>query len=129
MIFGHTLSNLRQMKDKRQKWLAYSLGMDPSQLSSIENGRKPPPRSDSFIEMVCQILDLSNSEKTLLINCAHADRQLGEFTEGATIDQIKLAMLFTNKLKNLTPAQLTAINAILDFEPQQWLQPTVGGRS
>jgi len=126
MIFGHTLSSLRHQKGKRQKALAYGLGMDPSQLSRIENGRKRPPRSVAFLEKLSLLLELSDSEKTLLSNCAHADRQLGEFTVGATIDQIKLAMLFANNLKNLTPNQVTAISAILDIEPQHRHQPSAG---
>lgn len=126
MIFGYTLSSLRHQKGKRQKSVAYGLGMDPSQLSRIENGRKRPPRSDTFIEKLSLLLELSDSEKTLLSNCARADRQLGEFAVGASVDQIKLAMLFANNLKNLTPAQVTAISAILDFEPQHRGQPCAG---
>lgn len=127
MIFGYTLSSLRHQKGKRQKTLAYGLGMDPSQLSRIETGRKLPPRSDAFLEKLCLLLELSDSEKNLLSNCARADRQLGEFAVGASVDQIKLAMLFANNLKSLTPAQVTAISAILDFEPQHRGQPCAGG--
>ena len=118
MIFGNTLSSLRHQKKKRQKTVAYGLGMDPSQLSRIENGRKLPPRSKSFIEKLGLLLELSDSEKALLSNCARADRQLGDFTMGASIDQIKLALLFANNLRNLTQAQVTAISAILEIEPQ-----------
>lgn len=116
MIFGYTLSSLRHQKKVRQKTLAYGLGMDPSQLSRIENGRKQPPRSNSFIEKISLLLDLSDSESVLLSNCARAERQLGDFVVGASVDQIKLAMLFANKLKGLTPAQMTAISAILHIE-------------
>lgn len=126
MIFGYTLSSLRHQKGKRQKALAYGLGMDPSQLSRIETGRKLPPRSDTFLEKLSLLLELSDSEKALLSNCARADRQLGEFAVGASIDQIKLAMLFANNLKNLTPAQVTAISAILDIEPQHRRLPSAG---
>lgn len=127
MIFGFTLSSLRHQKGKRQKTIAYGLGMDPSQLSRIESGRKLPPRSDVFLEKLSLLLELSDSEKGLLSNCARADRQLGEFAVGATIDQIKLAMLFANNLKTLTPAQVTAISAILDIEPHHRHQPSAGG--
>lgn len=115
MIFGYTLSSLRHQKGKRQKTLAYGLGMDPSQLSRIENGRKLPPRSEIFLEKIGLLLELSDSEKTLLNNCARADRQLGEFAVGASFEQIQLAMLFSNKLKELTPEQVTAIRAILSL--------------
>jgi len=127
MIFGHTLSSLRHQKGKRQKSVAYGLGMDPSQLSRIETGRKLPPRSEAFIERLSLLLELSDSEKTLLRNCARADRQLGEFAVGASIDQIKLAMLFADSLKNLTPAQVTAISAIIGIEPSHRHQPSAGG--
>jgi transcriptional regulator with XRE-family HTH domain len=126
MIFGNTLSSLRHQKGKRQKTVAYGLGMDPSQLSRIENGRKLPPRSDSFLEKLSLLLELSDCEKALLSNCARADRQLGEFAVGATFEQMKLAMHFANKLKHLTPAQVTAISAILNIEPHHRHQPSAG---
>lgn len=128
MLFGHTLSSLRHQKGKRQKALAYGLGVDPSHLSRIENGRKLPPRSDAFLEKLSLLLELSASEKTLLRNCARADRQLGEFAVGASVDQVKLAMLFADNLKNLTPSQVTAISAILAIESQPRRQSSAGGQ-
>jgi transcriptional regulator with XRE-family HTH domain len=127
MIFGYTLSSLRHQKGKRQKTLAYGLGMDPSQLSRIENGRKRPPRSDAFVEKLALLLELSDSEKCLLSSCARADRQLGEFAVGASSEQIRLAMLFAGKLKELTPKQITAIGAILDIEPNHRHRLSAGG--
>lgn len=123
MLFGHTLSSLRHQKGKRQKTVAYGLGLDPSQLSRIENGRKHPPRSDEFIEKLSLLLELSDSEKNHLRNCARADRKLGEFAVGASVDQIRLAMQFADNLKNLTSAQVTAIGAILNIEPQHKRPP------
>jgi len=116
MIFGYTLSSLRHQKGMRQKALANGLGLDPSLLSRIENGRTPPPDSSTFIEKVSLLLHLTDNEKALLSDCARADSQLGDFAIGASMDQIKLAMLFATNLKGLTSAQMIAIAAILNIE-------------
>ncbi|STR44775.1 helix-turn-helix domain-containing protein [Iodobacter fluviatilis] len=116
MIFGFTLTCLRLQKGMRQKAVAHGIGMDPSQLSRIETGRKKPPNSDSLIKQLATQLELSSEETVLLYNCALADSQLGDFAVGATFEQVSLAILFANKLKQLTTAQITAITAIIAID-------------
>ena len=113
MIFGQGLSQLRHKKGQRQKTLASRLGINASVLSRIESGRKPPPRSDQFIEKISNELGLDAEEKAYLIKCAKTERQIGRFAMGANADQLNLALQFVENLKCLSRDKILAIGAIL----------------
>ncbi|MBS1154459.1 MAG: hypothetical protein H6R07_383 [Proteobacteria bacterium] len=84
MIVGCTLSSLRFQRESRQKTLAYGLGIDPSQLSLIENKFKPPPRFAISLEKCGLLLELNDGEKRLLSNCVRTVFQQAEAPNSRT---------------------------------------------
>lgn len=49
--FGKCLAELRQARGVSQKVLSLSAGMDPSYLSGVEVGRRPPPRDRQLVRL------------------------------------------------------------------------------
>lgn len=121
-MFGQELSNLRRKRRVPQKALARALELDQSYFSRIESGKKPPPHGDHFVQNVTAALDLTAAEVARLMECARADRALGGFATGATVEQAGLALTLLRKIKTLHPAQIRAIDAILCFPEEASLK-------
>ena len=116
-LFGPILRQQRQSRGMLLKTLALELGMDPSYLSSIESGRKGPSPRPRFLETVREVLDLSDKEYSELSSAANASLRLGKFGKMArTPLTAEVAVTFAQRMNTLRPAQLRAIQAILEIE-------------
>lgn len=113
--FSVQLQHLRRSRGLRQKALADLLGVDAANLSAIENGQRPPPRKNEFLEKVRVCLELSEDEFVDLKLRAEATQLLGPVVSGASPDQIDIALKFLRDLTCLRPPQLRAIGAILEM--------------
>lgn len=111
--FSMQLQTLRRSRGLRQKVLAAKIGIDPGTLCSFENGRRPPPRSDAFYIKIAGVLELSDDESKELRRIAAATRKLGPAISGTSPYQIKVALEFSQRLPELRPPELRAIEAIL----------------
>lgn len=116
MMFGKALAAIRTKKGKRQKEVAYSLGITSSSLSRIESGQRSLNLTPPLLARITAELNLSADETTYLSVCAKADTHLGTFVQGTTHDQLSLAVRFAEKLNRLKPAQVCAIDAILSLD-------------
>ncbi|TBO29301.1 XRE family transcriptional regulator [Aquabacterium lacunae] len=71
--FPEELGRLRQSRKLSQKSLALTIDMDPSQLSGLERGSRPPPNPATIAD-IASALTLDQSELSLLEWCARHDR-------------------------------------------------------
>lgn len=71
--FPAELGRLRQSRNLSQKALSLTIGMDPSQLSGLERGNRPPP-NHTTISGIAHALSLDQGELALLEWCARHDR-------------------------------------------------------
>lgn len=74
MGFGKLLSKLRQKQKIPQKELAGILGLDPTYLSKIENGKRSPLSRDVVIE-IARALDLNETDTDELLISANYQPQ------------------------------------------------------
>lgn len=63
--FGHTLRELRRLKDVSQRELAEKVGVDFSYISKVENDRLPPPSADTIVK-ICEVLGIQPDELLVL---------------------------------------------------------------
>lgn len=113
--FSFQLKTLRSSRNMRQNVLAAKLGIDAGSLCSLENGRRPPPRSDAFYTKLGAVLNLSDDESKELRNLAELTRKFGSALSGTSPYQLRVALEFSQRLPELRPSELRAIEAILDM--------------
>lgn len=110
------LLRLRHEKRAQQKRIAIALGVDPSFVSQVESGKKPPPNDEHFIDTIAAELRLSAAEKADLEQSRTVERCLGRLAHGASLAQASLGMAVIKNLPNLGPDKIRAIEAILHLE-------------
>lgn len=113
--FSFQLKMLRSSRDMRQNALAEKLGIDAGSLCSLENGRRPPPRGVAFYTKLGTVLNLSDDESKELRNLAELTRKFGSALSGTSPYQLKVALEFSQRLPELRPSELRAIEAILEM--------------
>lgn len=96
-IFGEYIFSLRHKRKLQQKQIALAAGFDPSYLTSLERGRRAPPRGRT-LEHLMKALDVSELERRGLMRAAALSRLAKTLQEeesdltGAT-QLLRLAML------------------------------------
>tara|TARA_B100001113_G_scaffold335034_1_gene314209 strand:- start:655 stop:1059 length:405 start_codon:yes stop_codon:yes gene_type:complete len=113
--FGIALNTLRRSKNIDQKALAQMIGMHHCHLSSIENGRKSPPKSET-LSRLCYSLRLSDAETEYLLDAAKASRKTIKIPDGISLDEYKFVADLIPRLGSLTNEELEAMNNILKPE-------------
>jgi HTH-type transcriptional regulator, competence development regulator len=113
--FSLKLRSLRESRGALQKSLAERLGIGASYLSALEQGRKVPPKNIAFFDRLQKSLDLTDQEIHDLRESASATELLGPFANGASPMQLEMLLNLANRLKQLQPSHVRAINAILDM--------------
>lgn len=113
--FSIKLRALRESRGVLQKSLAIALGVGPTYLSALEQGRKAPPHNVDFFEKLQRCLELSGDELSELRSLAAATETLGPLAVGTSPMQLEVAVDFASRLTWLQPKQLRAIKAILDM--------------
>jgi HTH-type transcriptional regulator, competence development regulator len=113
--FSIKLKSLRESRGVLQKSLALVLGVGPSYLSALEQGRKAPPHNADFFEKLQRCLQLSTDELNELYSLATATETLGPLAVGTSPMQLEVAMYFASRITWLQPMHVRAIQAILDM--------------
>ena len=106
------LNPLIHLKRIRQKDLANMLGVDPTYLSAVINGRKNPP-GEAFFDKLRDKLDLSEEESKRLEQAISYSQKRYLMPDHAEPYQYELAWHFMNMLETLKPGQASAIREIL----------------
>ena len=85
-------------------------------LSALELGKKLP--TDEFLEKLIQALNLNTSEAEALRQSAKESQRRYALAENATPEQFKLVYNLWNKLDQLQPGQMRAIEEVLNLSNQ-----------
>lgn len=113
--FSCKLKYLRESRGVRQRSLALVIGVSPTYLSALEQGRKCPPQNLDFFTKLQVSLQLADEEMHELHRLASATETLGPLARGTSPMQLEIAADFAAKLKSLQPLHIRAIKAILDM--------------
>ena len=74
MTFGEFIIAKRKEKDLSARQLAIALDISPVYMCDIEKGRPKTPVSNEFLDKLCQILNLTESEKEIMYDLAAVAR-------------------------------------------------------
>ncbi|WP_353405421.1 helix-turn-helix domain-containing protein [Duganella hordei] len=110
--FGLALHGLRRDRRLPQKQLASMLELDQSYLSGLESGRKGSPPA-SLVQRLKVALDLSEAEASALQRAADLSRRKVEIPQCAEPDEYVLVYSIIERIGQLKPAQVRAIQEVL----------------
>lgn len=114
--FAHHFYELRSRHRISQFSLAKLIGCSQGLLSSLELGKKLP--TGKFLEKLTQILNLDIAETEALRQSAKESQRRYALAENATPEQFKLVYNLWNKLDQLQPGQMRAIEEVLNLSNQ-----------
>ncbi|WP_423837712.1 helix-turn-helix domain-containing protein [Thalassolituus oleivorans] len=112
--FGIALNSLRRSKKIDQKALAQMIGVHHCHLSSIENGRKSPPKLET-LDRLCHSLQLSDDEAEFLLDAARSSRKTIRIPNDMSLAEYRFVSDLTHRLGSLTNEELDAMQNILKF--------------
>jgi len=104
--------DLCQSRRIRRKELAYRLGVDPSYLSAIANGRKGPPGA-SFLHKARQNLALTDEESARLEAAMRCSKKWHQMPADANPGEHELVTKIFDSIGKLKPVQINLISEIL----------------
>ena len=111
--FGHTLYQLRKAKGFTAKELACTIGVDPSYITLLENGRRSPPKRE-LIQKVAQALALTADDTAQLKSAAVSDRIFETLELDQTHDPfVSLTRDLLEFSQSLTESEFSVIRSIL----------------
>jgi transcriptional regulator with XRE-family HTH domain len=110
--FPGQLVQLRQSRQISQKRLALTLLMDPSQLSGLERGSRPPPGQGTLVS-IANALSLESDERELLEWSARHDRCIRSVLEAASADEAKLVSCVLSTAVLMTTQQREGLSDYL----------------
>ncbi|MCP4597950.1 helix-turn-helix transcriptional regulator [Neptuniibacter sp.] len=113
--FGRYLATLRLNRQVKQKELAEALGVDPSYISAIESGKKPPPSNRVIREIVGE-LALPKDEEALLWNYADQSIRVMHIPDDLPLETYALIQEFRKSLKSLSAGQVNVIRSVISME-------------
>lgn len=117
--FGAKLRQLRQARGVEQKAMAAALGVSASYLSALEHGRRGKP-TWAMIQKVIGYFNVIWDEAEDLQRLAEiSDPRVVVDTVNLTPEATALANHLAAKIRNLSPQQLAAMQAVLDAQPQK----------
>ena len=106
------LNELRRSRRIDQKSLADMIGLSHCYLSSIENGRKNPPKVSKIIK-ICESLSLSDSESNRLLESAEISRRVIRLPDDLSIEEYQFVGNLRARLGSLSSEELEAMGNIL----------------
>lgn len=105
---GKELRLLRLNRGELLKDMAGKLTITPAYLSSIENGKKTPPRD--IVHKIVEVYGLSNTESETLIDAyALTLDEINIQLEGTSEYQKQLGLVFARRFNDLTDEQISDI--------------------
>jgi len=127
--FADALRQLRFARGMRQQELADRVGCERSYVSAIENDVKQAPVA-AFVDMVCEVLQLDETESTALHQARRRSRRRHSIPPHAPKEAYEFASEFFTRLDRLSALQLQGLMTILQLGdlPKALDQPAVEGR-
>ena len=74
-LLGRRFREMREFRGETAAHVAKAVGIDPSNLSRFENGRRTP--APLYVRELCKYFGMSDGESALLLDMADASRQAG----------------------------------------------------
>lgn len=111
--FGSLLRYFRCDRGMSTRHLATQVGFSQKCICAIEAGRKLPPQGEAF-DQICRYLELTNSEKSALLDAARRSHNRLRIPTTATPRHYQLAHRVVESLEQLSSRQIQTIHAVLD---------------
>lgn len=112
---GKYLKKLRIDNDELLKHMAENLGLASSTLSSIEAGRRKPPKG--FVEKVVAAYGLSTAQADELRGAAaRSQDEVAVRIAGLPHEDQQLAVAFARKFESLSEEQKSSIRGIIESD-------------
>lgn len=112
--FGRKIRELRKDKAVNQKQMAADLDVSPAYLSALEHGHRGQP-SWAMVQRVISYFNLiwdDAEEIEQLARLSHP--RITVDTSGLSAEAVALVNQLARKIRNLTPAKITELSALLD---------------
>lgn len=110
--FPTELVQLRRARRVSQKALALTLVMDPSQLSGLERGSRPPP-GQGTLASIAKALSLASEEQRQLEWAARHDRCIRSVLEAASAEDARLVSRVLSTAAVMTAQQRDGLSDYL----------------
>jgi transcriptional regulator with XRE-family HTH domain len=110
--FSAFLYDFCRARGMRQKEFAYQIGVDPSYLSAIINGRKNT-LGNSFAERIEKKFELSEDEKVKLRTAIKFSKMRHQIPAHANPEEYELVCRIIDSLGKLKTAQINIMNEAL----------------
>ncbi|MDO6514042.1 MULTISPECIES: helix-turn-helix domain-containing protein [Neptuniibacter] len=110
--FGRYLELKRKSRHLKQKQLANLLGINPSYISLMETGKKPPP-AIHIREKISLVLNFNRDEKRQLKFYAEQSARVFHLPDDISLEVYLLANQFHKCISELSAGQAAAIQSIL----------------
>lgn len=113
--FGRYLELKRKSRHLKQKELANLLGINPSYISLLETGKKPPP-AIHIREKISEVLNFNRDEKRHLKLYAEQSARVFHLPDDISLEVYLLANQFHKCIRDLSAGQAAAIQSILEID-------------
>lgn len=112
--FSITLKDIRNFRELKQKECADILGWEPSYLSALETGNRPPPKTKG-LNCIVKRLSLTDLEAKELYLAADQSREVLRVPKKIGLKQRETLLRFTECLPILTNQQIEIISLTLNI--------------
>lgn len=110
--FGLYLSTLRHRKRMKQKAVAEAMGLSPSYICEIENGRRNPP-SAQVIDSIAEVMSLSPGELRTLHEYAEQSVKVFHMPEDLPMEGYSCMHQMRRALRTLSSEQFSALESMI----------------
>lgn len=116
--FALQLRKIRSDRNLQQKAMADIIGCEPSYLSALETGSKPPPQNDKLIQFLRK-LNLSIEDEIKLLSAAKKSRRTIMLPSNAASRVFEVLHDLEEQLPNINDTQLDLITIALRFNSKE----------
>lgn len=110
-----TFKALRVKRNLSQKEAANLLGLEQSFVSAIERGHKPAPKK-GFVDLVALKYQLSNDEKTSLVNALSISKHIYILSPKAPVEVFEVFIALEKQANLINKNQIHLIKLALGLE-------------
>ncbi|MFD0929126.1 helix-turn-helix domain-containing protein [Methylophilus glucosoxydans] len=118
--FSIALKEIRSSRDLKQRKCAEIIGWEPSYLSSLETGYRPPPQTKGINHLVKK-LGLSIEEAQMIREAADRSREVLKIPRQIDLKKREALLRFAEYLPRMTQDELAIISLTLNISAKtQW---------
>ena len=117
--FGAKLRQLRQARGIEQKAMAAALGVSASYLSALEHGRRGKPTWAMIQKIIGYFNVIWDDAEELQRLAVLSDPRVVVDTVNLTPEATALANHLAERIRTLSPQQISVMQAVLDAPPQK----------